>query len=477
MTVKPHGSQAIRRPLLCLFVIATLVAGVTAPGSAALTVWARQYNGPANTSDEARAMAISPLGTTVFVAGGSWGTPANGYDYVTVAYDSLNGNELWTARYDGPIHSMDQARAMGVSPSGNRVYVTGEVVTGFTSGGYPLTDAGTIAYDAITGKQLWVALYDGPEHSAEEAVALAVGPEGRRVYVSGFSYGHAIVVAYDARTGKRLWAMRYQEGTTGSSFAGALAADAAGRVYAAGYDDGVLGYSDLLAIALDGKTGALLWEARHHGEVLASYDRATAIAVDPAGSRAFVTGGDLAPGDQLGPDADMVTIAYDASSGAQKWVSHAPEPGSEGRALVASPDGLSVYATGTFGSFVVGGGQNYGTVAYDAATGIAKWIREYDGGIGRDEPTAIAVAPTGGRVYVTGESDGFQTGSDYATVVYNAASGLQLAVRRYAAPGLDRPTAIGVHPLLPGVYVTGWVGTAEVDGGYNYGTVGYVDVP
>ena len=88
-------------------------------------LWAARYNGPGNGSDEAYSVAISPGGGRVFVTGGSRGT-RSGQDYATVAYGAATGDRLWVTRYNGPATYDDAARAVAVSPLGSTVYVTGE---------------------------------------------------------------------------------------------------------------------------------------------------------------------------------------------------------------------------------------------------------------------------------------------------------------------------------------------------------------
>src|SRR5580765_6926083 len=58
----------------------------------------------------------------VFVTGYSSGTSSN-YDYLTLGYAS-SGAPLWTNSYDGPANGSDGARAIAVDNSGN-VFVTG----------------------------------------------------------------------------------------------------------------------------------------------------------------------------------------------------------------------------------------------------------------------------------------------------------------------------------------------------------------
>ncbi len=70
-----------------------------------------------------------------------------------------------------------------------------------------------------------------------------------------------------------------------------------------------------------------------------------------------------------------------------------------------------------------------------AVRGAQLWVARYDGRYRYDAATAMAVSPGGRRVFVTGQSAGRTTGSDYATVAYSAATGRQLWVRRYNGSG------------------------------------------
>jgi hypothetical protein len=140
--------------------------------------WVARYNGPANGSDYANALAVDSSGS-VYVTGSSDGEGSNA-DYATVKYDRA-GNEEWVARYNGPGNNGDVARALAVDSSGN-VYVTG----GSTGeGGY--TDYATVKYDSA-GNEEWIARYNGPANGSDYAQALAVDSSGN-VYVTGGSAG------------------------------------------------------------------------------------------------------------------------------------------------------------------------------------------------------------------------------------------------------------------------------------------------
>src|ERR1043165_4765868 len=92
---------------------------------AGLPMWTNRYNGPGNGYNRANAVALDSSGN-VFVMGYG-GRMTNIYSYytgyATVAYSSA-GVPLWTNRFDGPGNSNDRAKAVAVDRSGN-VFVTG----------------------------------------------------------------------------------------------------------------------------------------------------------------------------------------------------------------------------------------------------------------------------------------------------------------------------------------------------------------
>ena len=91
------------------------------------------------------------------------------------------------------------------------------------------------------------------------------------------------------------------------------------------------------------------------------------------------------------------------------------------------------------------------------------WVAGYNGPANRTEsmfPTAVqsvAVSPDGATVFVTGTSEGATTGTDYATVAYNAATGAHLWVARYTGSGNGEDIAgeVAVSPDGATVFVSG----------------------
>ena len=167
-------------------------------------------------------------------------------------------------------------------------------------------------------------------------------------------------------------------------------------------------------------------------------------------------------------------MAYRADTGKRLWLTRYNGPTGQAnmaRSVVVSPTERKVFVTGScdgssdqYGNPV---GNNYATVAYDAATGEQQWVTRYDGpGNGNDYANSMAVSPTGQTVFVTGESLGTASRSEYATVAYNAATGEQLWLQRH---GHGSASSIAASPGGGTVFVTGITGSNVFD----YATIAY----
>jgi WD40 repeat protein len=161
-------------------------------------LWSARY-APQQMASQPVALVVSPDGTKVFVSGGSYGATGTLKDYATVAYNASTGAPLWTQRYDGNFQH-DYATALAVSRDSTMAFVTGWSIAASGGGDYT-----TIAYSGSTGGVLWTKRYNGPGNGPDYANALAVGPDGRKLFVTGTSYGSATsgydyaTVAYSVR--------------------------------------------------------------------------------------------------------------------------------------------------------------------------------------------------------------------------------------------------------------------------------------
>jgi len=395
------------------------------------TAWVARYNGPGNAEDVAHALAVDDSGN-VYVTGDSWNGTSS--DYATIKYDS-NGDTLWVRHYNRSEIIDDHATALAVDGSGN-VYVTGFSGTiKYSANGdslwislYPecldlaVDDSGniyvtgsggldyrTIKYDS-NGDTLWVRLYNGSGELQDNANALAVDDSGN-VYVTGQSAFDYATIKYDSN-GDTLWVRRYNGPGNGGDNATALAVDDSGNVYVTGYSwNGTS--SDYATIKYD-SNGDTLWVRRYNGPGDGD-DNASTLAVDDSGN-VYVTGQSVGSG----TDYDYATIKYN-SNGDTLWVRR--YNGEENTLDLVSA--LAVDATGNV--FVTGASDfyfsfpiccaNYATIKYNS-DGDTQWVSRYNGaGNDLDGASALAVDDSG-NVYVTGQSAGSGTSSDYATIKY-----------------------------------------------------------
>ena len=213
------------------------------------------------------------------------------------------------------------------------------------------------------GVEVWAARFH-PPHTRNLGNALVVSPDGSRVFVTGWS--------------RRIPSERL----------------------------------DYATAAYDAFTGVKLWSARYGGPLNDS--GATSIAVSPDSATVFVTGL------SVGPTTGGATIAYDAASGAARWI--ARSAGTD-FSIAASPDGSAVYVTGW-----TTGRSDYVTQAYDAATGDTLWRSRLVRRADTNQAYSVAVSRDGSTVLVTGVS--YRTGhADVMTAAYDGATG----ARRWVA--------------------------------------------
>jgi hypothetical protein len=271
---------------------------------------------------------------------------------------------------------------------------------------------------AAPGAQLWAKTYNGSSTGSEGANDLAVSPDASRVFVTGLSYSR------------------------------------------------ITGNYDFATVAYDAATGTKLWSKRFNNPD-DGYDNAVAVVVSPDGGEVYVAG------ESEAADANFAIVAYDAATGTKLWAERSMTGTDRTNAFAVSPDGSTLYTAGGFeGPF----STDYTTAAFDAATGSRLWSKRYDKG-GEDQPEAIALAPDGSTLFVTGwSSDATQPGTyyDYATLAYDAATGARHWVQRYTGVGgilIDLAYAIGVSEDGGSVFVTGESTSADGDG--DLATVAY----
>jgi DNA-binding beta-propeller fold protein YncE len=348
-------------------------------------LWSSTYDLPGSVGGEALAIAVSPDGERVFVTG-----PDNEVGYVTVAYRATTGGQEWDSVFAGFEGSAGVPYAIGVSPDSSKVFVTG------TSN----TDFGTIAYDTATGSELWQARYSGPLPGGYDlAIDLGVSPDGTKVFVTGSSpKGNDLdfaTIAYEPSSGEAIWSFRHHDRQWPDDTPYALAVSPDGsRIFVTGCrsDLAECYRGDFMTIALDAADGILLWKSIYDGAVLAP-DTAYDIAVSPDGEAVYVTGTS-----QQEEATIAVTIAYDGHTGAREWIARAGNaagPSFPWRLAVA---GGRVVVTGETGDYQ---GHRFLSIGYDAATGVPAWSVSGPSG----SATSLGISLDGSVAFIAGSPD------------------------------------------------------------------------
>lgn len=314
----------------------------------------------------------------------------------------------------------------------------------------------------------WAQTFDGSvvgdQH--DRGFAVAIAPDGATAFVTGQLEVYAppvtatdvVTLAYDVGTGALLWSATYNGSAGGGDRGNDIVVAPDGKtVYVTGESVETATRSNFLTLAYDASSGAQRWAA-HYGYPGLDYDEATAIDVDPSGSAVYVTG----PSRGVTGKEDYATVAYSASTGALLWASRYDPPEhlwDLPTDVVADRSGTRVYVTGE--SFRNATGNDFATVAYRASDGAQLWQKRYTtSGTGSDQAVAAGVSPDGSCVFVTGSS--YQAGTTiprYATLAYDPATGVRQWVARYKGPSTllgDRPKDLAVAPDGSAVVVTGW---------------------
>ncbi len=292
----------------------------------------RTENVDPDVHDVGTQVLVSLDGTQVYVVANISG--ANGeIDWAAVGYDASDGHQLWRTPYTGlGIGKVNSPAGAALSHDGSVLYITGE------SGGRADYDAdyATVAYatgGAQPGRQVWEARYDGVgQQLSDRSAAIAVDPDGR-VVVTGDSLSSNsttveddyATVAYDGVSGAQLWAARYTGPSGGINFGQTVATSSTQRIAVVSGESESPASShdtDWETVGYDTVTGAQLWVQRLNTPGYAK-EYATAAAVSTDGLTGFVTGfsgGRAVPGVTGVTGGDSVTIAYRLLDGQQQWV-------------------------------------------------------------------------------------------------------------------------------------------------------------
>ncbi|HEV8539148.1 MAG TPA: SBBP repeat-containing protein [Bacteroidota bacterium] len=418
--------------------------------------WLARYAGTAGSVDIPAAMAIDRYGNA-YVAG-STGAPSSPADYLILKYDST-GSLRWTRRYDGTPHLNDQAVDLAVDVMGN-VDVTGGSVSGGTSYDfttiqyspsgtlvwlkrydyqnaydYPVAltldgdgdifiagksnSAGTLQDFAIvkynsSGDLEWTARYDGPSHSYDFPTSLAVD-RNKNVIVTGASFLQAssfdyVTIMYSPN-GSQKWIARFDGPVHESDIPVSLGTDDHDNVYVTGFSETVDGGRDFVTLRYNSNGGSV-WKSSYNGEGRGD-DEPADLATTHDGF-IFVAGSSTGFG--TGIDIVVTKYAMNQSNG-ENWPVRYTGMGISrvfAKACVLDPQN-NIMICG--GKYTPTSTLSYTTVRF-TSDGIQQWENDYGDRYHYNEPTAVAIGPTG-NVYATGLSYALSGNQDCLTIKYD----------------------------------------------------------
>ena len=291
----------------------------------------------------------------------------------------VSADALPTVQIDGVVWSQAVAN--------NLVYVGGSFANTRPAGAAPRTNltprSNMLAYDIRTGV-LNSTFKPNPNAKVQ---AVAVSPDGRRVYIGGdFTVSSGVtrnrIAAYDAATGALVSTFAPSVNSTVKAIAATNS-----TVYVGGGFNTANGVPRNRVAAFSATNGSLLsWNPNANGQV-------TALVVAPGGSKVIIGGSFSTVG--IRPNYGMAAVSA-TTAAVQTWnVNTVVKDAGDNAAITSlTTNGASIFGTG----YVFGAGGNFeGTFAVDPANGDIKWLADCHG-------DTYSAFPLGSAIYTVSHS-------------------------------------------------------------------------
>jgi hypothetical protein len=392
-----------------------LCVGAASPASA----WRQQIAGlRSGGSDIAHAEALDASGNAIVV-----GALDNGDDGIAFFVTKLaagSGAELWRQEIAGSSAAALGAFAVTVDAAGD-VIAAGELGVDFS----------VIKFSGATGNEIWRRQIDGTAtfETTEEAHAVAVDAAGD-VFAAGFVSNTGtgrdlFVIKCNGATGNELWRKEIDGGDGGADRANAIAVDTSGDVIAAGRLATSANEDDFTVLKLAGASGNELWRLRidgtDHGD-----DEALAVALDAAND--VVASGVI---DSATGNEDFAVVKLAGGTGNELWRKEVD--GALGGKITA--ESANSVVVDSAGDVVAAGNlefvnqeQDFTVIKFAGLTGAEIWRYHIEGDMSAASDIAftVAVDPSddviaGGRI-----ENGPRLSFDFSVLKLSGATGTEI---------------------------------------------------
>lgn len=396
--------------------------------------WVKSWNGPANHSDQPEDVAILPGGDILVVAQSY--DPSLGSDRTAVIRYDQAGNVVWSIVDPG----ISQVRNVMVLSNGD------PLIYGLVS------NAGQWnlflrRINASTGGTAWEKLHLVPYISDQFGAAVAEDPATGRLLVAATSQNDFLIMRYAVTDGAFIGELTWDGPQHTSDQATAIAPLPGGGFVVAGTEGNMQHGYRVIAYSQDGQ---ILWTDHENGPIGNVFTRAW-LGVDAAGD-VLVAGG---PETTCG--LFSLSIWKISPAGQRLWTVNWPTANcasAEPTGFAMSPDGSVAMSAFSVGS----GGKNL--IAFHVDPAGAWWNRNWNdpphNGV---RGTDVAIDPAG-NVIVAGDASTPGQQSDFAAVGWKPDGDLLFDHVDSIVPGANDTTVALAIDAARGFAITGFAFTA-----------------
>jgi uncharacterized delta-60 repeat protein len=237
-------------------------------------VWTQTFDDPGGGQDQANGVAIDGADNVLVV--GQVRVAAGDNDIWVRKYDA-SGAEQWTQTHDGPANGSDDGRAVAADSEGN------VIVAGYVSDPDDNDDIWVRKYDT-GGSEVWTHTYSGLTHWVDQASGVAVDSSDGVVVVGHTRVNdtHNVWMRRLDADGNVVVTYTYNGPAAGDDEARAVALDAADTAVLVGFR-GIADHDDDIWIRTVDALNVVGWTQSFAGAA-ALHDSAHAVALDPDGN-------------------------------------------------------------------------------------------------------------------------------------------------------------------------------------------------